>query len=115
VKISVAYWIDKQVVIVEGRNWRLYPVDNVLWVDIERDGLRQRLQGMDNYWVDGHRFGMFNDFENEWLYEGVQHIAYIWPLGAAMKRVPGLVRSLDAHILRGVMVPDETARQLGLL
>ena len=81
----------------------------VAWVDVRDGGYRQTLAGMDNYWMtpDG-RFGSFNDPDNYGMYGGgpdAQHKAWAWD-GDGFKptepSVPG-----GAHVIAGVMVPDD--------
>ena len=93
--------------------WRDAPTTGVLWVDVMRDGYRHRLSGHDNYWVHDDAFGVFNDPENREWYGGAQATAWRWT-GSGSESIDPVVPR-HARVLRGVLVPDDVARELGLL
>ena len=93
--------------------WGALPAVNVLWVDVRDGEYRHRLSGFDAYWVHGQRFGVLNDAENAAWYPGEQALAWEWT-GSGSRRVEASVPS-GARVLRGVLVPDEVARAVGLL
>lgn len=81
----------------------------VVWVDVVGNGWRHRLQGMDHYWIDGDRFGMFNSTDQ---YTGRPAVAY--------QATPNGVIDLgdlipDVEVMDGIMLPDDLARECGLL
>lgn len=88
--------------------------DRIIYVDLWLDGAnhRRRLQGMDNYYLDGRYYGMFNDPENEDIYEGLQEVG--WHLTAegqeqGHKHTPG-----PSQVKKGVMIPQDLAERLGV-
>ena len=89
------------------------PSGGVTRVYVRRDGHTMILAGRDVYWLAGDRFGCFNDPEN---YRRWGHGAsgWRWPAGGNPvrddARPPG-----DARVWRGVMLPDDQAREVGLL
>ena len=103
---SVLYWVDGFTEAVSAHDWSDYPVEGVLWVDLERNGFRQRLMGRDCYWVHGDTFGMFNDPENLAWYGGdpaAQAEAWRWKADGSEPIDPTVPPG--AHVLRGVMAP----------
>ena len=106
VRTAVAYWLDR-VVIVRCSDWRDYPREGVLWVDVTWFGWGQRLCGRDNFWVHGSTFGMYNDPHNLHWYGGdPTKQAEAWralPTGSILIDPPP---PSSAHVLRGVLVPD---------
>lgn len=103
----VAYWESGRLVERSGAD---LPTDKVLWVDLGH----RRLQGMDNYWVDGEVYGMFNDPENAEVYEGYQSVAWVYE-GGAERQDRRLRPGPEAVIFRGVQLSDRNARKVGLL
>jgi len=84
------------------------PTDGVLTVTIND----HRMQGMDNYWVHEGYYGAFIDPENRDIYEGKMKSRWkIDPFEKASRILP----PADAHVIRGVLIPDEDARRLGLI
>lgn len=86
----------------------------IAWVDVTRGIYTQTLAGMDYYWVspDG-RFGSFNDPDNYAMYGGgleAQYKAYLWD-GDGFKPADPTVPN-DAHVLIGIMLPDDEWRAL---
>ena len=111
---AVVYWRGRTRTITNrDMRWGDLPTENVVWVDVMRDGYRHRLQGFDNYWVHDDAFGVFNDPENAAWYPGAQALAWRWT-GAGSEVIAPVVPPF-AHVLRGVLLPDEVARELGLL
>ena len=114
----VAYWEDSQVVFRGSGEfeWADLPTEDVLWVDVRDGGFHHRLSGFDNYWVHDDAFGVFNDPENWGWYGGDpkrQAFAWEWT-GVGSRTVrPGVPDG--ARVLRGVLVPDEVAWELGLM
>ena len=109
----VLYWNGREAESVVADRWRDYPVEGVLWADLWQNGYHTRLVGLDNYWLHGDAFGVFNDPENYDWYPGKQAMAFRWT-GAGSEEIEPVVPP-GAHVLRGVMVPDEVARELGIL
>lgn len=98
----------------------LVECSDIIFVDVESSffpGQKHRLQGFDNYWVDlnSHTFGVFNDPENYEMYEGSQYFSYRWKQSGHEILNADFVIPDSAIIVAGIMVPDETAVELGLL
>ena len=112
---SVAYHEHDRFVERSSRThtWLDLPTEGVLWVDVRDGEYRHRLSGFDAYWLHGRRFGVLNDAENAEWYPGEQALAWEWT-GSGSRRVNASVPS-GARVLRGVLVPDEVARAVGLL
>lgn len=97
----------------------LAPCDDAIWLEVRHAAWPEharRLGGFDNYWVDtaSGRFGCFNDPWNHAWYEGPQRLAWAWDeSGQRESEDTNVPRS--AVIVRGVMVPDAIARELGLI
>lgn len=105
--VTVAYWRDDDVVEISGE-WAEMPTTGVLWVDLGN----HRMQGMDNYWVHEGYYGAFIDPENRDIYEGKMESRWkIDPFEKASRVLP----PADAHVIQGVLIPDEDARRLGLI
>lgn len=92
------------------------PRDGVVYVEIERDGCKQQLRGMDNYWIDveSKTFGAFNDPENADSYEGMQAIAFRWDESGHVF-IGEVTAPPSAIIVHGIMLPDDRAKEIGLL
>jgi hypothetical protein len=113
----VLYWEGDQPVWREQGDWHALPVEGVLWVDLEHEGYRHCLSGSDYYWVHGLSFGQFNDPSNwDWYGHATrdQYRAWRWVEGGSERVEPATV-PLGAHVIEGVLVPDEVAWDLGLL
>ena len=89
------------------------PTDGVTRVYLSRGDETMVLSGRDVYWLSGDRFGCHNDPANypKW---GRQASSWWWPDGGRPRRddrppPPGAV------VWRGVMLPDNQARKVGLL
>lgn len=87
--------------------------DNIAFVDVFHGDTKRRLQGMDNYWVDTECYGMFNDPDNEGIYEGKQEVAYCIVDGQEyeMTAVPWKIENAR----QGIQMPDDVAKMHGLL
>jgi len=107
--------------------WEELPTFNVIEVDILKDDKRHTLRGMDNYWLSGSYYGMFNNTgsigteeeehrnqngHQEVQYEGEEWVTYNWETEHIKVQTP---ISTNLHILTGVMIPDEHAREFGLI
>jgi hypothetical protein len=115
---SVVYWDGSDAVRVARDDWRDYPVEGVLWVDVHIGPYTTRLLGNDNYWIDPDacEFGVFNDPENAHIYQGRQAAVYryyeehrVELLSSRRRPKPGV------HVVRGVWIPDEDARRVGVI
>jgi hypothetical protein len=97
--------------------WEALPTQGVVRVHLRHGEYRHTMQGMDNYWLceTCRTYGMFNDPENAAWYEGQQALAWAWPTPDAHAPIANPRPPKRAHILRGVMLPDPIARELGLL
>ena len=116
---AVAFWEAGRVVTRASDHfaWGDLPTEGVLWVDVREGEYHHRLVGADNYWVHDRAFGVFNDPENWRWYGGTpsdQYRAWRWT-GAGSERVRPAAPPAFARVLRGVLVPDEVAWDLGLL
>jgi hypothetical protein len=83
--------------------------DQVIWVWVGN----HRLQGMDNYWVDWPRYGMFNDPVNIDWYPGRQEVAWEWTPDGEIEIDPTPPDGVTIH--RGFMLTTEQAEFVGLL
>lgn len=113
----------------EDMEWSDLPKVGVVYVDIVNGNFSQRMQGMDNYWIDGFKYGMFINTgelgqielqrriaENRKVpeYTGMESVTYMWEnehifLGDVKQDVnPSLIKE-------GILIPDEIAEQLGLI
>ena len=114
---SVTYWHgpgDLTVVDDTQLAWNELPRDGVAWVDVTQGEFRQTLGGRDYFWLaPGGRFGMFNDPDNLAWYGGdpaAQSEAWAWSgsgFAVANPSVPA-----DAHVIAGVLIPDEEWERL---
>lgn len=106
------------------------PNEGVVYVDIINDGCKHRLQGMDNYWVDvdNSYYGMFNntgelgEFEKqnreinnhqEIDYVGLSCVAYTW--FDEHQFIGSFLPTGDIQIIKGIMLSDTIAKELGIL
>lgn len=126
---TVTYWIDNNLVSFSSKeyDWDSIPNKNVLWVEITDGKYVHRLLGMDNYWVSGDTYGMFNNvgdiaeiekqlrLENnhqEIQYTGYQAVYFKWNDDSQYRVnfIPTNIRYIE-----GVMIPDDKAIELGLI
>jgi hypothetical protein len=117
---SVDYWQAGAPVSTRCRahgSWAELPTEGVVRVHLRHGEYSHTLQGMDNYWLaeEHHTYGMFNDPENAAWYEGRQAVAWAWPTPETCVSIANTDPPQGAHILRGVMLPDDLAREIGLL
>jgi hypothetical protein len=110
-------------------NWNDLPTDNVIYVRIHWNGYTHILCGMDYYWFDNDKtYGLFNatgqeaiDDENKRMEDGHQEVVYEGPNKFCFKFDDRHIDlgELDpfegVHILKGVMMPDDEARLIGLI
>ena len=89
------------------------PKDGVTRVYVGRGGNTMVLSGRDVYWLHGDRFGCFNQPENHYRW-GHQEAAWCWPEGQNPYR-DDLPIPDGATMWFGVMLPDDQAREVGLL
>ena len=96
--------------------WRKAPPEGVVNVHISQGDSRHTLRGMDNYWIheESRTYGMFNDEGSEG-YEGVMSVAWSWESQDQHVPLEDTTPPQGVHIIRGVMLPDEYAKELGLL
>lgn len=113
----------------ENMNWSDLPKVGVVYVDIINGEFSHRIQGMDNYWIDGFKYGSFINTgelgqielarriaENRKVpeYTGMESVNYMWEdehifLGDVKPEIdPSLIKE-------GILIPDETAEFLGLI
>ena len=90
------------------------PSGGVTRVYVSRGRATMVLAGWDTYWVAGDRFGYGADSENHHRYEGRTASGWRWPEGENPHRDDRPPPS-DATVWRGVMLPDDQAREVGLL
>jgi hypothetical protein len=112
-RVTVAYYHGSLPLEFVTGDARDLPRDRAVWVEVERDGYRHRLGGMDSVWVHGDAFGCFNDPENADWYEGRQRVAWRWT-GRGSEEIDPAVPD-GATVFAGVMLPDEDARAVGLI
>ncbi|MFU8868668.1 hypothetical protein [Natronococcus sp.] len=88
--------------------------DDVIYLVARRGEHEHRLGGLDVYWVLGDTYGAFADPENLELYGGAPAVAYRWNehghVALEDTRPPPA-----ALFARGILIPDDEARQIGLL
>lgn len=86
--------------------------EQVLWVYAGH----RRLQGYDNYWVAGTRYGCWNDDENMGtMYEGKQGAAYEAQPDGSEVQLPDWRPPPGATTWRGYMLTTGQARAVGLI
>ena len=89
------------------------PYDGVTRVYISRSGNTMILAGRDTYWIYDDRFGCFNQPENHRRW-GRQQSSWRWPEGQNPQPDDAPVPD-GATVWQGVMLPDNQAREVGLL
>jgi len=115
---TALYWLAGEVVTFDSDHtrWGALPQDGLVRVHVRRGEYTHTLVGFDNYWMHGMSFGVFNDTENLAWYGGnpdAQAFAFAWPKGGEVVIAPDPPQG--AHVVRGVLVPDEAAWELGLM
>ena len=123
---TVAYYCGELPLVFRGSDtwrWKDLPqgdgvTTGVAWVDVLDSGYRHRLLGKDCYWLDeaSGSFGLFNDPANCAWYGGgpdAQQSAWRWT-GVGSECIDPQPPA-SAHVLLGVMLPEEHARAVGLL
>ena len=91
------------------------PSDGVTRVYVRRGDEKMVLAGWDTYWLAGDRFGYSADPENFYRYAvRPRPSAWCWPEGHNPRRDDRPMPD-GATVWRGVMLPDDQARQVGLL
>lgn len=115
---AATYWLNGEVVVFsdDRYRWGGLPQSGVLrvvtWVD---GGNSVVMSGMDNYYVRGQSCGMTNDEENRDWYEGLMRVRWDWSQDGLTQSFSDGPPPAGAILHRGVMVPDEIARAVGLL
>jgi hypothetical protein len=109
-------------------SWEDLPTENVIEMEISNGDKLHTLGGMDNYWVSGSYYGLFNNTgslaeeeENrrkelghqEWKYIGESFVTYKWD--DTHIKLKEQIQLDGVHILKGVMVSDEHAKVFGLI
>ena len=111
-EIQAEYWFGQlPLEVVDGLDG---PTNGITRIYVRRGAETMVLSGFDNYWVAGDRFGIFNDEENFDWYEGEQSAGYRWPEGENAHRDDSPIPA-GAKLWRGVMLPDDEAKEVGLL
>jgi hypothetical protein len=109
-------------------SWEELPTENIVDVEITNGEYTHILRGMDNYWISGSTYGMFNNTgslaieeeelrnqngHQEVVYEGEEWVEYEW--SDVHIRLTQQSNSPNKYILKGVMIPDEHAILFGLI
>ena len=96
--------------------WRQTPTEGVVNVHVWRGDKKHIMRGMDNYWIheESSTYGMFNDPDSQG-YEGVMSAAWSWAEPEQHIRLGNTTPPAGSHVIRGIMLPDSYARELGLL
>jgi hypothetical protein len=113
----------------EDYSWEDLPIDNVIQMEIKKGDCTHVIGGFDNFWMSGSHYGVFNNtgslgeyealqrLENgheQVYYEGAQAIMYDWDQDHInMGEI--FPDTTKVHILKGVMIPDDQAREIGLI
>ena len=97
--------------------WDRLPVEGVVRVVMQHGPYTHRLFGMDNYWLIEALaiYGLYNDPDNHDWYAGEQALAYAWPTPELHVRLADADPPCGVHTLRGIMLPDDLAREYGIL
>jgi hypothetical protein len=110
-------------------NWDELPVNGVIEVDVINGRYKHTLSGMDYYWISGSKYGMFNETgsvaeieANIRLNNGHEQVYYS---GSNARMLDWEGEHIDmgeifpdnstTHILKGVMITDDEAREIGLI
>jgi hypothetical protein len=110
--------------------WNELVVDGVIEVDVINGRYMHTLSGMDYYWISGSRYGMFNETgsiaeieANIRLNNGHEQVYY--SSGSNARMLDWENEHIDmgdifpdkdtTHILKGVMITDDEAREIGLI
>jgi len=122
---AIEYWDKKRkkllVFTANDGTWKQAPKENVVYVYIQRYGVRpysnptrparQTLSGFDNYffttWRDNFYYGYWNDGEEQkvWLWKGTGEIELCGPCSLKKKN--------EHHIKKGIWVDEPYASRLG--
>jgi len=109
-------------------SWEELPTENVIFIIIKKDGRTHNLYGWDNYWINGNQYGVFNNVGElgleeeqnrldggyqEVVYDGLMDIYYEWADSCVL--IGEKTNKDGLHILKGVMIPDNEAQELGIL
>lgn len=113
----------------DDMEWVDLPKVGVIFIDIINGEFSHRMQGMDNYWIDGFKYGSFINTgelgeierqrriaENRKVpeYTGMESVTYMWEdehifLGEVKPEIhPSLIKE-------GILIPDAIAELLGLI
>ncbi len=97
--------------------WNQLPAEGVVRIIVQHGPYTHELLGMDNYWLDEGLaiYGLYNDPENRDWYKGEQALAYAWPTPDLHMRLANADLPPGVHRLRGIMLPDDLAREYGIL
>jgi len=102
--------------------------DNVISITISSASYSHTLQGFDYYWISGSEYGAFNATGSlavqeeearreagyqEVVYEGVMKCRYRW--NTQHESLGEQDAPTACKILNGIMIPDDDAREIGLL
>lgn len=95
----------------EAFSWYEVP-DLIAYVVVEFGTYSRRLQGFDLYYVTGNGYGVKNEAENADVYEGRQVASFVVVDGQEFESV---AIPESAVFRAGVMLPDDAAREVGIL
>jgi hypothetical protein len=113
----------------DDMEWYELPQTGVVDVFIEHGGYSHLLSGVDNYWLSGNFYGWYNNTGSlgEWeeeqrrvngheqvVYEGSMMMVFEWE-DPEQHLVIGEYIPENVHVISGVMLPDELARELGMI
>jgi len=114
----IAYYYEGNLPLIEYHSdvweWSSLPKTGVVYVDVFFANTRHRLQGLDNYWIDGNKFGVFNDKENEHIYEGHQSMTYKIENDEEICTGEGYPDP-SVYTIAGVMLDDNVAKEVGVV
>ena len=109
-------------------SWENVPINGVIKIKITKGKYSHTILGMDYYWIDNYKYGLFNatgetaikeekirrkNNHQEIKYSGLNPLCYNWE--NEHEYLGEIYPSNNVKILNGIMIPDNEARIIGLI
>ena len=104
------------------------PEDGLVMINIIKGDYNHLIYGMDNYWIDNNKYGMFNNTgelaeleEEQRRLNGNQEVEYIgysnvaWSWDEQHIFLNDYQFDENIKVIKGIMLPDNIAKEIGLI
>ena len=119
VSVSVRYWYgrDNTIVSVTAGEWSRLPTNGVVDVSLHYGRHSMTLNGHDNYAIEGDEVYVWTDPDQEHADPNRtgQRYKFVNGVPVESESINYIPQLKPENIKRGVMLPDELARQIGMI